>query len=258
MSAVGHPPDGCPCWTDLWTSDVDGSRRFYAELFAWEAQAPSEEFGGYFMFTREGVPVAGAMGDMGDAPANNTWKIYFATPDIDATLARAQHRGASITSPPSPVADLGVQAVLTDATRAALGAWQPRGFSGFAVTEEVAAPSWFELYARDYDVAVDFYTSVFALGASVMSDSGDFRYTTLMSGDRLVAGIMDASSLLAEGQSSYWVTYWQVDDIVAALGRVRELGGSVIDGPVDSPYGVIATVSDPTGAVFKLRSLSIP
>ena len=59
-------PVGSPCWADLWTSDVEGSRTFYSELFGWEAQEPSPEFGGYFMFTRDGVPVAGAMGDMGE------------------------------------------------------------------------------------------------------------------------------------------------------------------------------------------------
>jgi len=68
-------PIGSPCWADLWTSDVEGSRRFYSELFGWEAQDPSPEFGGYFMFTREGVPVAGAMGDMGEMRATDSWKI---------------------------------------------------------------------------------------------------------------------------------------------------------------------------------------
>ena len=41
-------PLGAPCWTDLWTSDVEGSRKFYSDLFGWEAQEPSPEFGGYF------------------------------------------------------------------------------------------------------------------------------------------------------------------------------------------------------------------
>ncbi len=55
---------------DLWTSDIEGSRRFYAGLFGWQAGDPSADHGGYFMFTRAGVPVAGAMGDMGEARAS--------------------------------------------------------------------------------------------------------------------------------------------------------------------------------------------
>ncbi len=85
MPTRDSAPIGSPCWTDLWTSDVEGSRRFYSELFGWEAQEPSPEFGGYFMFTSKGVPVAGAMGDMGEMPADNVWKIYLDTDDIVRT-----------------------------------------------------------------------------------------------------------------------------------------------------------------------------
>ena len=49
---------------DLWTGDVESSRNSSCELFDWEAQAASQEFGGYWMFTRISLPVAGAMGDM--------------------------------------------------------------------------------------------------------------------------------------------------------------------------------------------------
>ncbi len=51
MPGVDHFSVGAPCWADLWTSDVEGSRAFYSALFGWEAEEPSEEFGGYFMFT---------------------------------------------------------------------------------------------------------------------------------------------------------------------------------------------------------------
>ena len=62
-------PPGAPCWVDLWTSDMEGSRRFYSELFGWQAGEPRPDHGGYFMFNRAGIPVAGAMGDMGEARA---------------------------------------------------------------------------------------------------------------------------------------------------------------------------------------------
>ena len=172
-------PAGAPCWVDLWTSDVEGSRRFYTELFGWEAQEPSPEFGGYFMFHREGVPVAGGMGDMGDMPASNTWKPYFETPDIAATLAKVEAGGGQARTPAMPVADLGTQAVLADPTGAELGAWQPGTFPGFTVVEEPGAPSWFELYVRDHPGAVAFYRSVFGWEIDVVSDTDEFRYSTM-------------------------------------------------------------------------------
>src|ERR1700678_3408612 len=107
MPTRDHAPLGSPCWADLWTSDVEGSRRFYSELFGWEAQEPSAEFGGYWMFTRDGVPTAGAMGDMGDMPADNSWKIYLDTDDLAKTLERAAAEGAEVLAPAMPVADLG-------------------------------------------------------------------------------------------------------------------------------------------------------
>ncbi|HLX89866.1 MAG TPA: VOC family protein, partial [Acidimicrobiales bacterium] len=79
-------PIGAPCWTDLSTPDVEASRRFYSELFGWEAAEPSAEFGGYFMFLRNGVPVAGGMGPMGDDGfAANAWQVHLATDDITKT-----------------------------------------------------------------------------------------------------------------------------------------------------------------------------
>jgi len=254
MSERENVPQGAVSWLDLWTSDVEASRAFYCDLFGWDAGEPSPEFGGYWMFMRHGVPVAGGMGDMGDMLADNTWKIYLASDDIDDTVAKGAAHGAQVFAPPMPVADLGIQTVLADATGATLGVWQPLNFKGFTAMDEHGAPCWFELFARDYDAAIDFYTSVFGVEAKVMSDAGEFRYTTLAVDDHDVAGVFDASARLGQGESSHWVVYWQVDDIASATQRVTQLGGTVIDGPGDSPYGPIATVADPTGSVFKLRA----
>ena len=195
MPSRENAPIGSPCWADLWTSDVEGSRAFYAALFGWEAQEPSPEFGGYFMFTRNGVPVAGAMGDMGEMKATNTWKIYLDTDDVTKALEVAKTEGAQIISPAMPVADLGTQAVLIDPTGAEVGAWQAGTFPGFTVLDEPGAPSWFELYTRDHAGAVAFYRSVFTWETNTISDSDEFRYTTMQdpSGDGELAGIMDAA-----------------------------------------------------------------
>lgn len=56
MAAIESFPVGAPCWADLWTSDVEGSRAFYAELFDWEAQEASEEFGGATSCSPETAP----------------------------------------------------------------------------------------------------------------------------------------------------------------------------------------------------------
>jgi uncharacterized protein len=247
-------PVGSPCWVDLWTSDTESSRKFYAELFGWEAQEPSAEFGGYFMFTRNGVPVAGGMGDMGEVRANNSWKVYLASDDAAKTVETAEAAGAQVGAPPMVIADLGTQAVLVDPTGATVGVWEPRSFPGFTVLAEHGAPGWFELLTRDYKTAVDFYRSVFHWDTKVVSDTDSFRYTIMQEpgGDGMLAGIMDASGFLAEDCPATWSVYFGVDDADAAVARVVELGGSIVRAPEDTPYGRLAAAADPTGAQFKL------
>lgn len=256
MTIRDHPPQGSPCWADLWTSDVDRARSFYAELFDWEAQEPNPEFGGYFMFTRQGVPVAGGMGDMGDARADNAWKMYLATDDAAATAQAARAAGAELPLSPMPVGDLGIQAVLDDPTGARLGCWQPLTFPGFTVLEEPGAPSWFELQTSDYDAAVSFYQSVFDWESHEVSHGEAFRYATMghPGGGGQLAGIMDARSLLPADGAARWSIYWEVKDLDRALADVRSLGGSVLAEAEDTPYGRLAGAADPAGAAFKLRA----
>lgn len=249
---------GAPCWADLWTSDVEGSRAFYSELFGWRAEEPSPEFGGYFMFTgRNGAPVAGGMGDMGEMKADDTWKPYLATPDIEKAARAVGDAGGTVISPPMAVADLGVQAVVLDPTGAVVGLWEPRSFAGFSTTGEAGTPSWFELRTRDTEKAADFYRAVFALEPTPLEGAGE-GYSTLRDPKRGtdVAGMMNASSVLAANDSAHWSIFWVTEDVDASAERVRELGGSVPGAALDTPYGRVAGARDPSGARFNLHTPS--
>lgn len=255
MSTRATAPEGAPCWVDLWTSDVEGSRKFYGEVFGWESEEPDPQFGGYFSFLHQGVRVAGAMGDMGDMPANNTWKVYLATSDIERTVADIASHGGQTQFEAMQVGDLGLQTVLTDATGATLGTWQPLNFQGFTVLNEHGTPSWCELHTRAYAESLAFYRNVFQWEVTTVGDTDDFRYATVRDADggEDVAGIMDARSFLPEGMPDHWSVYWAVDDVDATIATVTSLGGSTEMAAEDTPYGRLATVVDPSGARFKLR-----
>jgi uncharacterized protein len=245
-------PVGAPCWVDLTTSDIARSRDFYCSLFGWTAEDPAPEFGGYFNFRRNGVRIAGCMSSQDGASTPDAWSVYLTTDDARQTVDKAAAGGAQVYVPPMDVADLGTMAVLGDPGGAGIGLWQPGEHRGFGVTAEAGAPSWFELLTRDYDGAVDFYRNVFRWSTDVISDTPEFRYTTLKNGDEMLAGIMDASGFLPDGVPAHWSVYFGVDDTDAALARVVELGGSIVRPAEDTPYGRLAEAADPTGAHFKL------
>lgn len=240
---------GAPCWADLATTDLEASRAFYSELFGWTSER-NEEFGGYTNFFRGDEMTVGAMETDGSMGPTNAWAIYLASADIDATCGAAVANGGSVQLPPMDIADLGRMAYVADPDGASVGIWQAGLHPGFLTIDEPNTPAWFELHTRDYDRAVAFYTAVFAWDAHVMSDTDDFRYTTLGEGEDGRAGIMDSSGHLSEAEPSYWNLYFGVPDTDAALVKVEALGGTVLMGAEDTPYGRLASVADSTGARF--------
>jgi len=245
-------PIGAPCWVDLFTSDPDKSRAFYAELMGWKAEEPNVQFGGYFNFSKGDSLVAGGMRNDGTAGVPDHWNVYLAVEDAEATVAAATGHGGGVIVPAMAVADLGTMAVITDAGGAAIGMWQPGTHKGMGIVGDPGSPSWFELHTRDYDASVQFYKDVFGWDARTMSDTPEFRYTTLGEGEAALAGIMDSTGFLPEGVPAHWAVYLRVDDTDAAVKTTTELGGAVVMPAEDTPYGRIAMVSDPTGAHFRL------
>lgn len=245
-------PTGAPCWVDVMTSDVDRARDFYGQLLGWTSNEPSEEFGGYFMFMKDGVPVAGGMPAMPDAGPPNIWTIHLATDDATKAGEMATAHGGQVVAGPMDVADLGSMIVIIDPTGAAVGAWQANTFHGIGVLAEPGTPGWFELFTRDYAGALEFYRTVFGWDTRVMGDTDEFRYSTANDGDTQLAGVMDASAFLPEGVPAHWSVYFSVADTDATVAQCTELGGAVEQAAEDTPYGRIAVVTDPMGARFKL------
>jgi uncharacterized protein len=243
---------GAPCWVDLMTSDTAGSRAFYCELFGWTAEEAAEEFGGYFSFLKDGERIAGCMPAQPGQGMPDVWSIYLTTDDARKTVDAAGANGGQVVVEPMTVADQGTMAFVSDSGGAGIGIWQPDVHKGFGVTGEPGTPSWFELWARDYEGAVAFYREVFRWDAHTMSDSDELRYTTLGDAEHMQAGIMDASAFLPEGVPAHWSVYFGVADADAALAKVVELGGSIVQPAEDTPYGRLATAADPSGAQFKL------
>jgi uncharacterized protein len=266
-------PTGAPCWTDLLTSDSEQARTFYPQVFGWTAGEEAADFGGYFMFSLDGEPVAGCMRNHPGTGVPDTWSVYLSARDARGTADKAVTLGAKLRVGPADIADLGTEAVLDDVTGAGIGLWQPGAFTGFPeYTGKPGTPAYFELLTPDYRRAVEFYRA--ALGwddARVLSDTPESRLTALTSGPggaesarpgtgtgtgtgQVLAGIMDGARLLPAGEPGRWHAYFKVADTDATLGIVTRLGGRVTGEAIDTPYGRLAGAADPTGARFKLIS----
>jgi len=250
---AGGPPAGVPCWIDLLTSDADTSRAFYCDLFGWTAGEASAEFGGYFMFFRDGEPVAGAMPGQPGVDVMTQWGIYLRVDDARKPLDSAVAAGAQLRQPAVDIADLGTSAVIDDPGGARIGLWQVNTFPGFgSVRAQPGAAAWAELHTRNYDEAIAFYRDVFGWDVHTAGDTPEFRYSTLGPSDNAYGGIMDAAGFLPPDSPAQWSVYFGAGEVDARLERAVELGGSVIMPAEDTPYGRLATAADPTGAQFKL------
>ncbi|MFD1213840.1 VOC family protein [Arthrobacter sp. GCM10027362] len=249
---------GSPCWIHLTSSDPEKAKAFYGALFGWQNETSGEEFGssaaGYTVFTKDNLPIAGlTLNDR--AGFADAWAVYLASEDAAATARAVTEAGGRLLVGPVRVGMQGTMAAFADPGGAVVCAWQPEIHQGFGLSAEAGAPCWFELLAADYEAAVAFYTRAFGWKTETMSDTDELRYTLNSPYGDSTAGILDAKASLPAGATSHWVVYLGVPDTDDAVRRAQELGGTAMRPAWDSPYGRLAQVADPTGAVFMLISV---
>ncbi len=117
---------------------------------------------------------------------------------------------------------------------------------------------WNELCTRDKAAAGKFYSEL--IGWEVV-DSGmpGMDYSMLKAGGKEAGGMMAMPPDVPKEVPSHWMAYLTVDDVDALIGKVTELGGTVLFGPMDIPsVGRFITIQDPTGAAVSLITLTPP
>ena len=77
-------------------------------------------------------------------------------------------------------------------------------------------------------------------------------YTALSLGGEAVGGLAELPAEVPGEVPAHWVTYFAVADADESTEKVRELGGSVLNPPFDSPDGRLAAVTDNQGVSFCL------
>ena len=134
-------------WYDLMTTDPAAAQSFYTGLIGWGTQQWEGGSMPYTMWTNRDTPMGGLMELPEEARKQGApphWLAYVATPDLDATVSRAQELGAKVYVPRTEIPDSGAFAVLADPQGAVFAVYsspqapgpergndhQPAGYSG--------------------------------------------------------------------------------------------------------------------------------
>ena len=112
---------------------------------------------------------------------------------------------------------------------------------------------WYELMTTDIECANAFYASVVGWGARNASLPGP-AYTLFTIGESPVAGLVNVpGDARRTGATPHWIGYVGVDDVDAAVDRIKRLGGAVYVPPTDVPHvSRFSVVADPQMATLAL------
>jgi predicted enzyme related to lactoylglutathione lyase len=244
-------PVGTPVWADLHSSDLARSTAFYGAVLGW-TRHDYPEFDDHADFFSDGKQVGGLEPNVDEAP--DAWTVYLKVDDIQAAVMAAAAAGGRVLHEPSAVPGVGEWAVLEDPSGAEVAVWQAGPFAGFELVGEAGAPCWFELHTKDFAAAVPFYEKVFGWTVTSIGDTDEFRMVVSGEQGTASAGILDAARIPAD-ERSQWIVYLAVADADAAASQVTANGGTLFDGPTDTPFGRMSHAADSTGALFSLMQL---
>jgi hypothetical protein len=249
--------DGVPSWVDMGSGDLEAAKAFYGALFGWETPDGPPEAGGYTVCTLRGRPVAG-LGPQMNPTAPPAWMTFVNVIDAEGAVTRASANGGTVLIGPMTVMTAGTMAVFADNVGAVIGIWQPGDHRGAGLVNEPGTYTWSELITTDVDASKAFYSAVFGWEAQ---DQGEAKageppaYTEWKVAGNSIAGMMAKSEMMPADMPPNWGVYFAVDDCDAAVAKVKELGGSLVMGPMEIEPGRFAVLVDPVGAVFNVITM---
>ena len=184
--------------------------------------------------------------------ARPMWMGYIGVDDVDAFAQRVTAAGGAVRRPPEDIPGVGRFAVVADPDGA--------GFMLFRGVGEMPAPAaggtaghigWHELHAGNGERAFAFYSGLFGWTKAEAMDMGPMGvYQLFATGGAPVGGMMTKT---ADMPMPAWLYYFNVDAVDAAMARVKDAGGQVVNGPMEVPGGSwIAQCTDPQGAMFAM------
>ncbi len=246
-------------WHDLNTKDVEGSKKFYGEIFNWKLESSDN---GPYLHIKAGDQMIGGMRQMGaNEPYPTNWMAYVVVDDVAATVANITSAGGKVYMPTTTIENVGTFAVTADPSGAVFAPWKSARAGEDVERPAMPAPftfCWDELFTTDPAAAGAFYEKVFGWKQRAVEMGGGMTYTLLdrpgvknPKGDPQSAGGMMKSP--PGVPYSFWLPYIAVDHCDRVSERAAKLGANVTMQPTDIPnVGRFATWLDPQGAAIAI------
>ena len=96
---------GALSWNELGSPDLDGSAKFYGDLFGWKTTPMEGADPTYLVVSNADGHTNGGIRPPAPPGTPPFWLVYFATDDIDATLAKVTELGGNVFV---PATDIGI------------------------------------------------------------------------------------------------------------------------------------------------------
>ncbi|MFC1662483.1 VOC family protein [Gemmatimonadota bacterium] len=262
---AGSVPGGRFVWYDLMTTDPGGAADFYSKVAGWTT-APweggqTEEGEAYVMWMNGETAIGGMMKLPEEAQQQGApphWIAYITTPDADTTIQEAKGLGARVLVEPKDLPSVGKFGVLQDPHGAVIAAFTPlEEAPGHRGPPRIGEVSWHELVTTNHEEAFRFYSTLFGWQKTDDMDMGEMgtyqMYGPEKGGPVSYGGMYNKPAEMPA--PPHWLYYVRVGDMQAAVERVKENGGQVLNGPEEVPGGDwVAQCMDPQGAAFALHS----
>ncbi len=240
-------------WYELSTPNKALSEAFYAAVVGWKiVDVPKPDLR-YSLGLIGERPTVGFLEEEIAEGTPPGWLGYVSVEDVGATIAEYEAEGGRAACAPRTIAEVGTFAVVLDPQGAALGLLTPDFDTTLPPMMTPGSIGWHELWTSDPVAGFDFYAARFAWirdQAFPMPGIGDYQ---LFATDR---GAIGGMMRVERAPRPFWLFYFAVNDIDAAVERVKAAGGDVRLGPTEVPGGAfIVQGTDPQGIHFALVGL---
>lgn len=248
-------PHGTFSWCDIFSKDIQSSKKFLESLFGWTSIdiRTGEGRPDYTMFYLNGHEVAGGSPTF-DNNMPSFWSSYISVENVDGIVSHVENLEGKIIMPAMDVLDSGRMATIQDPTGAHVNIWQPKKHIGAHIINTTGAMSWNELYTRDMETAKKFYGTLF--GWTFEQPEEMEGYTVIKNKGRSNGGIFPITPEMGK-MPPCWMVYFTVKNLDESVAKVKALGGHIYMDSKDISVGRIATVTDPTGAGMVLIEMSV-